>query len=112
MAVTGFWFNPNIHPYTEYQARKSTLEKYAGKAGLTKSYDVNGIPTAAGSVDLSGATDNDLAWAGVGQYHDSVNPCALMIYMGAIANGGKAVQPTLIQKVVSPGLPTLPIDYE
>ena len=86
----------------------NTLEKYAGKAGLTKSYDVNGIPTAAGSVDLSGATDNDLAWAGVGQYHDSVNPCALMIYMGAIANGGKAVQPTLIQKVVSPGLPTLP----
>lgn len=86
----------------------STLEKYAEKAGLTRSYDVNGIPTAAGSVDLSGATDNDLAWAGVGQYHDSVNPCALMIYMGAIANGGKAVQPTLIQKVVSPGLPALP----
>ena len=69
---------------------------------------MSGIPTAAGSVDLSGASDNDLAWAGVGQYHDSVNPCALMIYMGAIANGGKAVQPTLIQKVVSPGLPTLP----
>ena len=86
----------------------NTLEKYAEKAGLTRSYDVNGIPTAAGSVELSGASDNDLAWAGVGQYHDSVNPCALMIYMGAIANGGKAVQPTLIQKVVSPGLPALP----
>ena len=27
--VTGFWFNPNIHPYTEYQARKRTLEEYA-----------------------------------------------------------------------------------
>ena len=25
IAVTGFWFNPNIHPYTEYQARKHTL---------------------------------------------------------------------------------------
>ena len=25
-SVTGFWFNPNIHPYTEYQARKRTLE--------------------------------------------------------------------------------------
>lgn len=24
-SVTGFWFNPNIHPYTEYQARKATL---------------------------------------------------------------------------------------
>ena len=25
LGVTGFWFNPNIHPYTEYQARKATL---------------------------------------------------------------------------------------
>ena len=25
LTVTGFWFNPNIHPYTEYQARKRTL---------------------------------------------------------------------------------------
>ena len=29
IGVTGFWFNPNIHPYTEYQARKHTLEEYA-----------------------------------------------------------------------------------
>ena len=29
----------------------NTLEKYAEKAGLTRSYDVNGIPTAAGSVE-------------------------------------------------------------
>ena len=46
------------------------------KGRAYQSYDVSGIPTAAGSVDLSGASDNDLAWAGVGQYHDSVNPCA------------------------------------
>ena len=26
-----------------------------------------------------------------------VNPCAMMVYMGAIANGGEAVQPTLIK---------------
>ena len=26
IGVTGFWFNPNIHTYTEYQARKHTLE--------------------------------------------------------------------------------------
>ena len=29
MQVVGFWYNPNIHPYTEYQARKATLEAYA-----------------------------------------------------------------------------------
>lgn len=33
-SVTGFWFNPNIHPYTEYQARKATLEGYAKKIGM------------------------------------------------------------------------------
>lgn len=33
-SVTGFWFNPNIHPYTEYQARKSTLERYAKEIGM------------------------------------------------------------------------------
>jgi predicted adenine nucleotide alpha hydrolase (AANH) superfamily ATPase len=26
--VTGFFFNPNIHPYTEYRMRKQTVERY------------------------------------------------------------------------------------
>ena len=30
----GFWYNPNIHPYTEYQARKHTLEDYAREIGM------------------------------------------------------------------------------
>ena len=85
-----------------------TLERYAEKAGLTSSYSINGISTARGSFSFAGASETDLAWGGVGQYHDSVNPCALMIYMGAIANGGKAAVPRLIQKVESQGLPSLP----
>ena len=27
--VTGFWFNPNIHPFTEYRARRNCLREYA-----------------------------------------------------------------------------------
>ena len=27
--VTGFWYNPNIHPFTEYRARRNTLREYA-----------------------------------------------------------------------------------
>lgn len=27
--VTGFFYNPNIHPYSEYKNRRSSLEKYA-----------------------------------------------------------------------------------
>jgi hypothetical protein len=32
--VTGFFFNPNIHPYTEFEKRLETLAAYAGSASL------------------------------------------------------------------------------
>lgn len=34
LEVSGFWFNPNIHPYTEYRARKNTLEEYAKEIAM------------------------------------------------------------------------------
>ncbi len=34
LEVTGFWFNPNIHPFTEYRARRNCLREYAGAIGL------------------------------------------------------------------------------
>ena len=30
----GFWYNPNIHPYQEYKARRDTLVDYAAAIGL------------------------------------------------------------------------------
>lgn len=42
----------------------------------------------------------------MGQYNDLLNPCSLMVYMGAIANGGKAAVPQLIYRTVTPlGIP-------
>ena len=29
IAVTGFWYNPNIHPFTEYRARRNCLREFA-----------------------------------------------------------------------------------
>lgn len=88
---------------------KSTLRRYTEKAGLTASYAVDGLPTARGSFGWEDMTAGGLGWAGVGQDKDLVNPCALMVYMGAIANGGKAAEPYLILKTVSAlGLPSLP----
>lgn len=75
-----------------------TIQRYADKAGLTGNYSVSGIKTAAGRFDAAGASANQLGWAGVGQYSDAVNPCALMVYMGAIANGGRATVPQLVLK--------------
>ena len=32
---TGFWYNPNIHPFTEYRSRRNCLREYAQSIGLT-----------------------------------------------------------------------------
>jgi peptidoglycan glycosyltransferase len=75
-----------------------SIQKYTEKAGLTRSYSINGIPTAKGSFEYP---DNQvgLAWTGIGQHKDLVNPCSMMVYMGAIANGGNAAVPRLIDSV-------------
>ena len=32
--VTGFWYNPNIHPFTEYRARRNCVRAYAESVNL------------------------------------------------------------------------------
>lgn len=46
------------------------------------------------SYNVEQAGDNSLAWSGIGQYTDTVNPYHMMILMGAIANGGTPVNHT------------------
>jgi predicted adenine nucleotide alpha hydrolase (AANH) superfamily ATPase len=45
--VTGFFYNNNIHPYTEYETRKNTLAGYAGLISLCiiyrDDYDLEGF---------------------------------------------------------------------
>ena len=75
-----------------------TLAQYTRQAGLESSYKVSGLRTAAGQFTFDSTSDLALGWAGVGQGDDLVNPCALMVYMGAVANGGKAAVPRLVLK--------------
>ena len=74
-----------------------TMEEYVKKTGLTEPVDVNGVETAAGTFEFPDDNDVKLGWAGIGQAEDQVNPCAMMVYMGAIANGGVPVQPSLFK---------------
>jgi len=37
--VTGYWYNPNIHPYMEYKARMESLKKYAELEEVEIVYD-------------------------------------------------------------------------
>ena len=59
--------------------------------------ETHGTLTPKGSYDVSNANENQLGWSGVGQYNDKVNPMQMAIICGAIANGGKATNPTLIK---------------
>lgn len=84
-----------------------TMTKYVEQAGLTRRISVDGIMTAAGHYDVSEADKGQIGWSGVGQYTDTVNPCNMMTYMGAIANGGTAAVPRLILDITTPsGIPT------
>ena len=72
------------------------LDKYVKQLGLTSSYDIDGIYSAAGQFTFDGASINR-AWAGIGQYEDQLNPLSMMVYMGAIAGGGSAAEPVLLK---------------
>lgn len=73
-----------------------TLQKYAEIAGFNSGLKINGIQTAAGKVNVLDAKGADLGWAGIGQYTDTANPLNYLAYVGAIANGGVRVTPTLL----------------
>jgi peptidoglycan glycosyltransferase len=89
------------------QVGKETLTEYAQRAGINTAISFDGVTCAAGNFDLSGAAESDVAWSGIGQYTDLINPCAYMVFMGMIANGGTAAEPFMVSEAAnSVGLDT------
>jgi len=76
-----------------------TLETYASRFGITGALTFDGLTTAAGSFNLEGAAESEVAWSGIGQYTDLINACQYLTAMGAIANGGAAARPCLMKEV-------------
>ncbi|MDD6102064.1 MAG: penicillin-binding transpeptidase domain-containing protein [Clostridiales bacterium] len=80
--------------------RQEDLQHVVNSGGLTKSYVIdNNIRTGAGSFELVGDNAFQFAWSAIGLHRDLNNPCAMMIYLGAIANHGKSAIPTMISEV-------------
>lgn len=67
--------------------------------GFGKKISIGKITTYRSTFDLSDAKKIQVGWAGIGQHTTLINPCQMMVLMGAIANGGTAVNPYLIQKL-------------
>ena len=100
---------PDLFDQLAVELGAETMTQYVAQSGLLDSYSVDGISTAKGSFDLTGASTSQIGWSGVGQYNDLVNPCAMMVWMGAIANEGKAAVPYLVEKTEGNlPLPSLP----
>ena len=83
------------------QLGKENLQATADSLGFNQSYSVGNIRLAKSSFDVTAASQLDLGWAGVGQYTTLVNPCHMLMITGAIANGGQAVNPYLVEKITT-----------
>ncbi len=83
------------------QVGANMMKEYVKKCGLTTAYDVNGVKTAKGSFEFPENVPLNLGWAGIGQYHDQINPMSFMVFLGAVADGGKAAEPKMLHSVVS-----------
>lgn len=81
---------------------KDIMTKTAEKIGFNKSFSVDGIPCTTGSYSVENAREIELAWSGMGQYTNLVNPMQYLIFMGAIANKGVPVEPYLVDTIKTP----------
>ncbi len=75
------------------------LQKSADHFLITEPVKFDGVTTAKGNFDLTDAAPVEIAWGGIGQYTDQINPCRFMTFLGAIAGGGEAAQPHLVASV-------------
>jgi peptidoglycan glycosyltransferase len=66
------------------------------KLYITEPVRFDGITTAKGSFSIADASPQQVAWSGIGQHQDTVNPCRFMTFMGVIAGGGEAADPYIV----------------
>ena len=78
---------------------KDRMTKYAENAGFNKELKIDGVETAGSTYNVKDATDNQLAWSGVGQYTVLETPINMAMISAAIANGGTPVKPFFIKRL-------------
>lgn len=81
------------------QVGAEKMEEYVERFGVIGSVKFDGITTAQGNYEAVGAADANVAWSGIGQYNDQVNPCAFLMFLGAIAKEGKGTEPHVVSQI-------------
>lgn len=80
-----------------------TLAEYVERFRITEPFSFDGVTTASGNFDISGASPVNVAWSGIGQYLDQINPCAFLTFLGSIAGGGSGAEPYVISEITVGG---------
>ena len=75
------------------------LSRYAQKYQITQPITFDGITTAEGNFNLDTAEEVEVAWAGIGQYTDEINPARFLTFMGTVASGGQGVEPYIVSNI-------------
>jgi peptidoglycan glycosyltransferase len=88
------------------QLGAETLSKYVKQYQVTQPVSFDGVTTAAGNFDVANAAPVQVAWSGIGQHKDQINPCRFLTFMGAIANNGVTVEPHLVDRITCGGAVT------
>lgn len=83
------------------------MNEMANKLGINASFTISGVDTKKGHFDISKADKNQLAWSGVGQFTNEVNPTQMAIICGAIARGGTPVTPYIINSTTGSIIPDI-----
>ena len=78
---------------------RDTLASYVNLFGITSPVSFDGITTVSGNFDVENATGEQVAWSGIGQHKDQINPCAYLRFIGAIARGGIGAEPYLVSRI-------------
>ena len=81
------------------QIGSEKLERYVELFGVTKAVSFDGLTTTTGNFEAVGATAEQIAWSGIGQHKDQINPCAFLRFVGAIAGGGVGTEPYVVSSV-------------
>ncbi|MCL2589086.1 MAG: penicillin-binding transpeptidase domain-containing protein [Oscillospiraceae bacterium] len=81
------------------------MRQYTDRFGLLRSHNLDGISTAAGNFVAADPGSAALAWSGVGQSENLINPLSMTRFLGAIARGGTPIEPRLVERISGGFLP-------
>ena len=77
---------------------QENMIEHVRQYGFLDKHTLSGMTGAAGSYPLDFVGDPELAWSGIGQSTDLVNPYAMLRFVAAVANHGVLVEPHLLQR--------------